>query len=157
MIVEQLLQRLRIAAGIGLVGARHQQSEVLLLHFVACEVGMDAFCEIAKKGLKAWRRVIDFGRVVFAKRCFMRLMCAGARFLRALAGSVGIVEVHFALGDARFKVIELGVEVADLAEVAALECRELGAELCHFRGPLGKKGARRGKLRALVKQSGVRD
>jgi len=128
---------------------------VLLFSFVACEIGMDAFCEFAKKCLQGRRRVNDFRLAVFGERSFMRLICACARFLCTLASAIGAVKVCFALGNARFQVIEFGVELADLAEVTALERSEQRAELCQFRLALGKEGARRRQLPAPFMQAVV--
>jgi hypothetical protein len=156
VIVEQLLQHFRVAAGIGLVGPRHQQSEVLLLRFVAREIGMNAFCELAKKRFQVRRRIDDFGLAIFAKGGFMRFMGACARLFRSLAGPVGVVKSGFALGNARFQVIEFGVQLADLTEVTALKRSEQSAELCQFRLPLSKERACCRQLPAPFMQAVVR-
>jgi hypothetical protein len=77
-----------------------------------------------------------------------------AGLLGAAAGRFGVIEVDFALGDARFKFVELGVKDADLADVTAFECLELGAELGKLRFALGERGADGGKLLALVEKGG---
>ena len=85
----------------------------------------------------------------------MGLLRLAAGLLGADAGGVGVVEVDFALGDAGFDVVELGVEDADLAEVTAFEGLELGAELGELGFALGERGADGGELLALVEEGEV--
>ena len=61
-------------------------------------------------------------------------------FIGSVTGGVGVVEVDFALGDAGFEVVELGVEDADLTEVTAFEGLELGADLGKLGFALGERG-----------------
>jgi hypothetical protein len=76
-------------------------------------------------------------------------------FFGAAAGGVGVVEIDFALGDARFKLVELGVEDADLAEITAFEGFELGAELGELGLAFGERAADGGELLALVEKSEI--
>src|SRR5271156_4595416 len=84
----------------------------------------------------------------------MGLLRALAGLLGAAAGGVGVVEVDLALGDARFEVVERGVEDADLAEGTAFEALELGADLGKLGLALGERDADGSKLLALVEESG---
>jgi hypothetical protein len=154
MIVKEALQGFGVAAAVGLIGAGHQESKVFPLSVVAREVGMDALGDLAKKGLEAGRWVKLFGFAGIAECSIMGLLRLLAGFLGSAAGGVGVVEVDFALGDARFDVVELGVEDADLAEVTAFEGLELGVNLGKLRFALGERDANCGKLLALVEEGG---
>src|ERR1700684_2080891 len=57
MVVEQLLQSLGVTAAIRLVGARHQQREVLLFCLVTGKVRVNALCNLAKQRLETRRRI----------------------------------------------------------------------------------------------------
>ncbi len=155
VIVKQTLQGLGVATAVGLIGASHQQSEVLLLGVVAREVGVNALGDVAEEGLEAGRRVELFGIVSLAECGIMSLLRALAAFLSAAAGGVGAVEVDFAFGDARFEIVELSVEYANLAKVTAFEGLELSADLGKLRFALGKRGANGGKLLALIEEGCV--
>jgi hypothetical protein len=76
-----------------------------------------------------------------------------AAFLGPAAGGVRVIEIDFALGDARFDVVEVGVEHADLTEVTAFEGFELGAELGKLGFALSERDANGGELLALVEDS----
>jgi hypothetical protein len=104
VIVKQALQGFCVAAVVGLIGAGHQQGEVLLLGVVAREVGVDALGDLAKEGLEAGRWVELFGFAGIAECGIMGLLRALAGILSPAAGGVGVVEVDFALGDARFEI-----------------------------------------------------
>jgi hypothetical protein len=155
VIVKETLQGFGVAAAVGLIGAGHQQSEMLLLGVVAREVWMDALGDVAEEGLEAGRWVELFGFVSIAECGIMGLLRTLTGFLGSAAGGVGIVEVDFALGDARFEVVELGVEDADLTKVTAFEGLELGADLGKLRFALGERCANGGKLLALVEEGVV--
>jgi hypothetical protein len=154
MIVKKTLQSFGVSTTVGLIGAGHQQREVLLFDVVACEVGMDTLGDIAEEGLEAGRRVELFGFVGVTERSIVRLLRALTSLLGVATGRVGVVQVNLALGDARFEIIELRVEDADLAEIAALKGLELGAELGKLRFALREHGANAGKLLALVEEGG---
>jgi len=154
VIVKETLQGFGVAAAVGLIGAGHKQGEVLLLGVVASEVGVDAFGDVAKEGLEAGRWVELFGFVGVAECGIVGFLRALAGFVGSAAGGVGVVEVDFALGDARFEVVEFGVEDADLAEVTPFEGPELGADLGKLRFALGERGADGGKLLAPVEEGG---
>jgi hypothetical protein len=128
---------------------------VFLLSVVAREVGMDALGDLAKKSLEAGRWVKLFGFAGIAECNIMGLLRLLAGFLGSAAGGVGVVEVDFALGDARFDVVKLSVENADLAEITAFEGLELGADLGKLRFTLGEFAANGGKVLALVEESDV--
>jgi len=78
-----------------------------------------------------------------------------ASFFRSAAGGVGVVQDDFTLGDAGFDVVQLGVEDADLAEVAAFEGFELSTEMGKLGFAFGEGGADGGKLLALGEEGGV--
>jgi len=152
VIVKETLQGVRVTVVVGLIGAGHQQGEVLLLSRVAREVGVDALCDLAKERFKAGRWIELFGLVGIAKCGIMRLPRALARILSPVAGGVGVVEVNFAFGDARFEIIEFSVKDADLAEVTSFKGLELGAELGKLRFAFREPRANGGKLLALVEE-----
>jgi hypothetical protein len=157
VIIKETLQSLRVSATVSLIGACHQQGEVLLLGIVAREVGVDALGDVAEEGLEAGRRVELFGFVGIAKCSVMGLLRALARLFSSAAGGVGVVQVDLTLGDARFELVERGIEDADLAEVTAFESLELGADLGNLRFALGERSANGGQLLALVEEGdGVR-
>jgi hypothetical protein len=155
VIVKKTLQSFGVTATVGLIGAGHQQGEVLLLIVVAGEVGMDALGDVAEEGLEAGRWVELFGFAGIAECGIVSFPRAMASLLGAAASGVGVVEVNFALGDACFQLVELSVEDADLAEVTAFEGLELGADLGKLRFALCERGANGGKLLALVEQGVV--
>ena len=130
MIVQQTLESFGVAAFIGLYGTGHEQREMLLLDGVASEVRVDALGEVAEEGLDAgrWIELLSFLGGI-GKCGIMAFLRALTGLLRALTGGVRVVKVDFTLDDACFELIELGVEDANLAEVAAFEGLELGTEL----------------------------
>jgi hypothetical protein len=155
VIVKQTLQGFGVATAVRLIGASHQEGEVLLLGVVAREVGVDALGDIAEECLEAGRWVELFGFAGIAK-------CGIVGFPRALAGlfgsapgRVGVVEIDFALGDACFQVVEFGVEDADLAEVSTFEGLELRSDLGKLRFALGEHRTDAGKFLAFVEEDGV--
>jgi hypothetical protein len=152
VIVKETLQSFRVTAVVSLVGAGHQQSEVLLLGLVAREVGVNALGDLAKKGLEGGRWIELFGFVGIAECGIMCLLRSLAGILSSAAGGVGVVEVDFTLGDACFHVIEFCVEDADLAEVTPFKGLELGAELGKFRFAFREPRANGSKLLALVEE-----
>ena len=157
VVVEQALQRLRVAAAVGLVGASHQQGEVPALGVVAREVGMDALGDVAEEGLEAGRRIELLSFAGLAEGSVVCLLRALASLLGAATSGVGVVEIDLAFSDPRFDLVQLGVEDADLAKVAALEGLELGANLRQLRFSLSQLGTNGGKLLALGEErSGVR-
>ena len=58
-------------------------------------------------------------------------------------------------GDAVFPLVELDVEDADLADVAALEAVELGAKVVEVGFAGGERGAEGGELSAAAEEFGV--
>jgi hypothetical protein len=152
VIVQQTLQGFRVSTVVGLIGAGHQQGEVPLFGRIAREVGMHALGDLSKEGLETGRRIELFGRAGIAERSVMGLLCAQAGFRGPAASGVGVVEVDFAFGDARFEIVELGVKHADLAEITPFKGLELGAELGKLRFAFRKRRANRSKLLALVEQ-----
>jgi len=155
VIVKQTLQGFGVAAAVGLISAGHQQGEVLLFGVVAREVGVNALSDVAKEGLEAGRWVELFGFVGVAECGIMGFLRALTGFLGSVAGGVGSIEIDFAFGDARFEVVEPGVEDAYLAEVTTFEGLKLGADLGKLRFALGERGADGGKLLALVGEGDV--
>ena len=126
-----------------------------MLSVVARKVGVDALGDVAEESLEAGRWVELFGFAGLAECGIMGLLRTLAGFLGSTAGGVGVVEVDFALGDARFEVVEFGVEDADLAKVTAFEGLELGADLGKLRFALGERSANGDKLLALVEEGCV--
>jgi hypothetical protein len=154
VIVKETLQGFGVAPAICLIGAGHQQGEMLLLCIIARKVGMDALGGVAEKGLEAGRWIELFDFTGIAERGIMGLLRALSGFLGVATSGVGVVEIDFALGNTRFEVVKFGVEYADLAEVTAFEDLELGTDLGKLRFALGECGANGGKLLALVEESG---
>lgn len=154
VVAEQALERLVVAAAVGLVGTRHKQGEVPLLLGIAGEVGMNALGDVAEEGFEAGRRVELLGVVRFGKGGVASFVRALASCFGSLAGSVGVEEIDLPLGDAGCEVVELDVEDADQAEVAALKGFELSAQLGELRLTLGEGGASGGELRPCGKESG---
>lgn len=149
VIVEQALEGFGVAAGIGLVGAGHEEGEVLALGVVAGEVGMDALGEVAEEGFEGWRRIELGGLVGVGEGGLVGFAGSLAGGFGALAGVGGVVEIDLALGDAGLQVVELGVEDADVAEVAALKGSKLCAELGEVGFAVGEGGSKAGEVRAL--------
>jgi hypothetical protein len=155
MIVKETLQRFGVTTAVGLVGAGHQQGEVLLLGVVAREVGVDALGDVSEESLKAGRWIELFGFVRIPICGIMGLLRTLASLLGSSAGGVGIVEVDFAFGDPRFEIVEFCVEDADLTKVSAFEGLELGTDLGKLRFTLGERGPNSSKLLAFVEEGGV--
>jgi hypothetical protein len=155
VIIEKTLQGFSIAAFVSLIGASHQQGEMLLLGFVACEVGVDAPGDVAEESLEAGWRIELFGFAGVAECGVTTFLCALAGLFGAAARSIGVVEIDFALDDARFELVELGVEDANLVEVTAFEGPELGADPGKVRFALGKPGADGSKLLAFAEKGSV--
>jgi hypothetical protein len=155
VIVKQTLQRLGVAATVGLIGACHQQGKVLLLGVVTREVWMDALRDIAKEGPEAgrWVELLSFTRL--AKCSIVGLLCTLTCLLSSAPGRVGVIEIDFALSDARFKIIEFGVQNADLPEVTTFKRLELRTNLGELRLTLSELRAHCCELLALIKQRGV--
>ena len=141
VVVEDALEGVDVAAGVGGVGEGHEAGEVGLLDGVAGEVGVDALGDVAEEGFEGGRWVELFGFAGFGEGGVVGFVGALAGFGGVLAGGVGVVEVYFAFGDAGFEVVELGVEDADLAEVAAFEGFELGAEVGELGLAVGEERA----------------
>jgi hypothetical protein len=155
VIVKQTLQGFGVATAVRLIGASHQQGEVLLLGVVAREVGVDALGDIAEECLEAGRWVELLGFVGIAKCGIVSFLRTVAGLFGSAPGGVGVVEIYFALGDARFKVVEFGVEDADLAQVSTFEGLELGSDLGKLGFALGEHRTDAGKLLAFVEEDGV--
>ncbi|WP_433983956.1 hypothetical protein RBB78_00665 [Tunturiibacter empetritectus] len=128
---------------------------MFLLRVVAREVGMDALGDVAEESLKAGRWVELFGFTSITECGIVGLLRALAGLLGSATGGVGVVEIDLALGDARFEVVEFGVENADLAEVTTFKGLELGSDLSKLGFALGKHRADSSKLLALVEERGV--
>ena len=152
MIVKQTLQGFDVATTVGLIGASHQQSEVLLFRVIARKVGVNALGHIAEESLEARRWVELFGFMGFAECGVMGLLRALAGLLSSAPGGVGVVKIDFALSNARFQIVDLGVEDSDLAEITTFEGLELGADLGKLGFALGERRANGGKLLALVEE-----
>ena len=58
-------------------------------------------------------------------------------------------------GDAVFPFVELDVQDADLANVAALEAVELGAEVVEVGFASGQRGAKAGEFSAAAEEFGI--
>lgn len=155
VIVEQALEDFGVAAGVGLIGAGHEEGEVLALGVVAGEVGVDALGDVAEEGFEGGRRVEVRGFAGFGEGGLVGLLSTLTGLVRALPGGGGVVEVDLALGDAGLEVVELRVEDADLPEVAAFEGAELRADLGEIGFVLGEGGAERGELRAPLGKGAV--
>jgi len=152
VILKETLQDFYVAAAIRLIGAGHQQCEVLLLGLGAREVRVNALRKLAKEGLEDGRWIELFGFAGIAECGVMGLLCALAGILSSAAGSVGVIEINFALGDARFEFVELSVKDANLAEVTPFKGFKLGAELGKLRFALRQPRANRSELLALVEE-----
>ena len=152
MIVKKTLEGVCVSAVIGLIGAGHQQGKVLLLGRVASKVRVNALGDLAKERLEAGRRVEFFDRVGISECGIMSLLRALASIFSPTACGVGVVEVDFALSDARFEIVELSVEHPDLAKVTPFKGLELGAELGKLRFAFRQLRANGGKLLPLVEQ-----
>ncbi len=153
MIVKQTLQGLGVATTVGLIGAGHQQSEVLLFCIVAREIGMNAFCDVAEEGFEARRWIELFSFMGFAECGIVGLLRLPTSLLGTTACGVGVVESDLAFGDTRFQIVEFGVENTDLAEITTFEGLKLGSDLCDLGFALGERRANHGKLLALVEES----
>jgi hypothetical protein len=152
VIVQETLQRLHIPAVVGLIGASHQQGEVLLLGLVSREVGVDALGDIAKEGLEVGRRIELFGFACIAECGIMGLLRALAGILSPAACGVGVVEIDFTFRDARFEIVKLRIKDADVAEVTPFKGLELGAQLGKLRFAFRQSRANGSKLLALVEE-----
>jgi hypothetical protein len=150
VIVQEALQGFCVSAIVGLIGAGHQQGEVLLLGCVSREVRMDALGDLTKEALKARGWVELFGFAGITECRIMGLLCALAGILSSAARGVGVVEVDFALRDARFEIVELSVEDTDLVEITSFKGLEFGAELGKLRFAFRKLRSNGSKLLALV-------
>jgi hypothetical protein len=129
VVVEDALEGVDVAAGVGGVGEGHEAGEVGLLGGVAGEVGVDALGDVAEESFECGRWVELFGFAGFGEGGVVGFVGTLAGFGGVPTGGVGVVEIDFPLGDAGFKVVQLGVEDADLAEVTAFKGLELGAEV----------------------------
>jgi hypothetical protein len=154
VIVQQTLQRFGIAAAVRLIGAGHQQREVPLLGVVAREVGMNALGHIAEERFEARRWVELLGFASLAECGIVSLLRALTRLFGMATGGVGVVEVDFPLGDARFQIVKLSIENADLPKITAFEGFQLGADLGKLGFALGEHSANGDKLLALVEERG---
>ncbi len=152
VVVEKTLQRVGIAAAVGSVGPGHQPGEVLLLGGVLGEVRVDALGDIAEEALEAWRRIELLGFMRFAVCGFVSFCGSLAGFLGTLPRRVGVVEIHLALGDAGFEVVEIGVQDADLPQIAAFEALQLDAQMRQLGFAIGKRRPDSGQLLASVKK-----
>ncbi len=152
VIVEETLQGFRVATVVGLISAGHEQGEVLLLGLVAREVRMDALGDLAKEGLEAGRRIELLGFAGRAECGIVGLLRTLAGIFSSAAGGVGFVEVDFALGDARFKIVQLRVEKGDLPEITPFKSLKLGAELGELRFPVRQLHANGSELLPLIKE-----
>jgi len=152
VIIKQTLQGFCIAAAVGLICASHQQSEVLLLRVIACEVGVNALSDITKESFEAGWWIELFGLTRLAECGIVGLLRALAGLLCSAPGGVGVVEVDFALSDACFEIVEFCVKDADLPKVTAFKSFELGSDLGKLGFALGEHRSDAGKLLALVEE-----
>ena len=136
--VEHALQEVGVGAEEGGVGLGHQVGAVELVVGVAGAVGMDALGDLAEEGFEVEGEWVGCG--VLGWRGFGR---DGLR-------RGWVVE----LGDAVFPVVELDVEDADLADVAAFEAVELGAEVVEGGFAGGEGFAEGGELGAEAEELG---
>jgi hypothetical protein len=155
LIVKETLQGFGITPVVGLIGAGHQQGEVSPFGVVAREVGVDALGDVAKKGLKAGWWIELFNLVSIAECGLMSLLCTLTGLLCSTTGGVGVVEIDFAFGNARFDVVKFSVKDADLAEVTAFKGPELGTDLGKLGFALSELGTNGRKLLALIENSGI--
>jgi hypothetical protein len=155
MIIQQALQRLRVAAAIRLIGPCHQQREVPLLVIIARKVRVYALGDIAKERLEARRRIELCSFIGLPERSIMGLLRALASLLGPAACRVGVIKVDLALCNARLQLIKLRIQHADLPKVTAFKSLQLRTNLRKLRFALGKRRANGGKLLALVEQSGL--
>ena len=154
MVVEQSLQSLCVAAAVGLVGARHEQGEVLLFCLVTCKVRMDTLGDLAKQRLETRRRVKLLGLLVGAKCGFVGFLRTLTRFLRTPTRGVRVVQIDFTLGNTCRNLVQLRIENANPLEIAPFKCLQLRANLGDVGFALGKRGADGRKALALFGKSG---
>ncbi len=157
VIVKKSLQSFSIATSVCLIGAGHQQGEVLLLDVIAREVRVNSFRDVTEESLETGWWIELCGIVSIAECGVMSLLGALTSTLSSAARGVGVVEVNFAFGDVRFEVVELSVEDSDLAEVTPFEGLELGTELGELRFALSERTTNSRKLLSLMEEgNGVR-
>jgi len=141
MVVEQTLQSLGVAATVGMVGPRHQQSEVLLFCLVTGKVRVDAPCDLAKQRLETRRRIKLHGLLVGAKCGFVGFLRSLPRFPRTPSRGVRVVQIDFTLGNTCRNLVQLRIKNANPLEIAPFKCLQLSAKLCDVGFALGKRGA----------------
>ena len=139
--VEHALEEVCVAAVEGGVGLGHEVVAVELVVGTFGAVGVDALGYLAEEGFEVERGWIG-GRFGF------RL---GVGF-ESLGRRLGWIAKF---GDAVFPVIELNVEDTNLADVAAFEAVELGAEVVQVGLAGGESGAKAGELGAAAEEFGV--
>jgi hypothetical protein len=127
VIIQQTLECFGVAAPISLVGAGHQQSEMLLFGVVAGKVGMDAPGDLAKERLKARRGIGLFDFMGRGEGGIVSLLRLTAGLRSALARGVRVVQIHLAFGDASLQIVQLCVEHANLAEISVFKVLQLAA------------------------------
>ena len=129
---------------------------MLLLRVIArAEVGVDPLGDITKQRLQTRRWIKLWSFAGLPERCLVRLLRLPPSLLGAATCGLRIVEVHFALRDPRFNVVELRVKNADLPKVAPFESLQLRAKLRQLRFPLGQHRTNRRKPLAPVKKRSV--
>ncbi len=132
------------------------QSEVLLLGVVPREVrGESAWRPHEKESSRLGGGIELFGFASIGECGIMGLRARWRASLGSMAGGFGVVEVDFALSNARFDIVELRVKDADLAKVTALEGLQLSAELGKLSFTLGKQRANGSQSLALVEKVDV--
>jgi hypothetical protein len=114
---------------------------VALVVGAAGAVGMDALGDGSEQGFEVQDEALGFGLMGFG---------FGIRFGGDGFGLGWVVE----FGDAVFPLVELEVEDADLADVAAFEAVELGAEVIEFGFADGQRGAKNGEFGAAAVELG---
>ena len=149
--VEESLEEDAVAAAEGVVGLGHEAGAVVLVACRGGAVGVDAFDEFAEERLEGFE---------IERRGGMRLGALDAVDVGGAVGSEfgfegferGVVRVQS--GEAAVPLVELAVEHADLAEVAALEADEVVAEVAECELLRGERGAEGFQLDAAESKLG---
>jgi hypothetical protein len=141
--VEHALEEVAVVAVEGGVGLGHEVVAVELVVGTAGAVWVDALGYLAEEGLE-----VECCGIRFVGWCWFRT----GFWFEGLGLRLGWI-VEF--GDAVFPLVELDVEDADLADVAALETVELGAEVVEIGFAGGQFGAEVGELSAAAEELGV--
>jgi hypothetical protein len=128
---------------------------VPLLVLIPRKVRVYAFGNIAKKSLKAGRRVELLSLARLAKRRIMGFLRLPAGLLGPPTGRVGVIKGDLALSNPRLQLIELSIENADLPKVTSFKSLKLRSYLRQLRLTLGKHSPNSGEPLPLIKQCSV--